>query len=86
LCLPGRPDGINEIVKYSLTCARNKTDNPDLKKFLTRLIEEKPLFFVDFDGAWSERGLPENTGYLLLGENISNGSLIVDLETLGLST
>ena len=76
---------MKEIVKYSLMCARNETDDPDLKKFLTRLIEEKPLFFVDFDGEWSDRGLPEGTGYLLLGENIFNGSPIVDLETLGLS-
>ncbi len=51
----------------------------------TKLLPSQPLFFVDFDGEWSERSLPEGTGYLLLGENIFNGSPIVDLETLGLS-
>ena len=76
---------MKEIVKYSYACARNETDNPDLHKFLTRLIEEKPLFFVDFDGAWSERGLPECSDYLLLGENLHNGSPMVDLETLAQS-
>lgn len=76
---------IKEIVKYSLTCTRIETDNPDLKKFLTRLIGEKQFFFLGFNGAWSERGLPEGTGYLLLGENIFDGSPIVDLETFSLS-